>query len=196
MQPTRDALLRALNRPPRRVDYAGARQASVAALFTPELDLVLIRRADRAGDPWSGHVSLPGGRMEAVDASPLHAAVRETHEEIGVALPPEHLLGELDELPTMSPLPPLVVRSFVFILSERPTFRPNHEVAQTHLLGLDALLRGEGRGEMSLQWGEHTYQMPCVDFDGVRLWGLTLHVIDDLLHRIDGRGMGLERPKV
>ena len=196
MQSTRDALMHALNRPPRRVDYAGARHASVAALFTPDLDLVLIRRADRVGDPWSGHLSLPGGRMEPVAASPLHAAVRETHEELGVELHHAHLLGELDELPTMSPLPPLVVRSFVFTLPEHPTFRPNHEVAQTHLIGLEALLRGEGRGEMRLKWGAHTYQMPCVDFDGVRLWGLTLHVIDDLLHRVDGRGMGLERPKV
>src|SRR5690606_38354874 len=104
-------------------------------------------------------------------------------------------VGELDELPTMSPLPPLVVRSYVFALSEHPSFRPNHEVAQTHTIHLDALLRGEGRGEMQLQWNDHPYNLPCVDFDGVRLWGLTLHVIDDLLHRIDGKGMGLERPR-
>ncbi len=35
--------------------------------------------------------------------------------------------------------------------------------------------------------------LPRVDFDGVRLWGLTLHMIDDLLHRLDGRGRGLAR---
>lgn len=168
----------------------------MAALLTPALDLVLIRRATQPSDPWSGHVSFPGGRMEERDSDALHAAIRETCEEIGVRLSPEQALGELDEVPTISPLPPLLVRPFVFALDAEPSFHPNVEVASVHTIGLATLLRGDGRGVMERTWQGHTFTLPKVDFDGVRLWGLTLRMVDDLLHRLDGRGIGLERPNL
>ena len=41
-------------------------RAAVALVLRPgdagELELLLIKRADYEGDPWSGHVALPGGR--------------------------------------------------------------------------------------------------------------------------------------
>ncbi|MFM7553465.1 MAG: NUDIX domain-containing protein, partial [Actinomycetota bacterium] len=40
-------------------------------------EILLCRRATRAGDPWSGHVGLPGGRVEPDDPGPLAAAARE-----------------------------------------------------------------------------------------------------------------------
>jgi len=190
-----DDITRVLERPPRRVIYEEARTAAVAALVTPSLDLVLIHRATYEGDPWSGHVSFPGGRMEDRDPSALHAAIRETWEEIGVRLDPAQALGELDPVPTISPLPPLLVRPFVFALEEEPAFDTNGEVVSVHTVGLARLLRGEGRGEMQRTWDGHTFTLPKVDFDGVRLWGLTLRMVDDLLHRLDGRGIGLERPR-
>ena len=36
--------------------------------------LLLMRRAERAGDPWSGHVSFPGGRVDPRDPSTRAAA--------------------------------------------------------------------------------------------------------------------------
>ena len=32
-----------------------------------ELELLFIRRSEREGDPWSGHVAFPGGRRSADD---------------------------------------------------------------------------------------------------------------------------------
>ena len=48
-------------------------------------EVLLIRRAEREGDPWSGHMAFPGGHIEAGE-SPLEAAIRETEEEVGLAL--------------------------------------------------------------------------------------------------------------
>ena len=59
--------------------------AAVAIILTPQPDsILLIRRADRSGDPWSGHMALPGGRREAGDSDLAGTAIRETVEEVGI----------------------------------------------------------------------------------------------------------------
>jgi len=183
----------ALQRPPRRLRIPGSRHAAVAAVLTPELDLLFMLRSTREGDPWSGHVSFPGGRVEPTDPSPLDAAIRETHEELGLHLDRTMLLGELDHVPTIGPLPPMVIHPFVFAVQQPPTYRLNHEVVSVHPLSLDALLDDQERGPMPWRWKGFEITLPRVDFDGVRLWGLTLRMVDDLLDRLDGRGKGLVR---
>ena len=63
-----------------------------------------------------------------------------------------------------------------------------------HRIGLSRLLLGERRSQFLFEWGDHRVPLPEVDVAGRRLWGMTLRVIDDLLDRIDGRGVGLARP--
>src|SRR5262245_28580055 len=62
--------------------------ASVALIVRGRADLgvLLIKRAKREGDPWSGHMALPGGRRDPKDASLIETAAREAREETGVDL--------------------------------------------------------------------------------------------------------------
>ncbi|MDP9122742.1 MAG: CoA pyrophosphatase, partial [Acidobacteriota bacterium] len=62
---------------PRQVEAA---VALVLAGGGTELSLCVIRRAERAGDPWSGHLALPGGRASAADPDARAVAERETLE--------------------------------------------------------------------------------------------------------------------
>jgi 8-oxo-dGTP pyrophosphatase MutT (NUDIX family) len=63
-------------------------RAAVAVIErrAPVPAVLLIRRAQRADDPWSGQWALPGGRSQANDVDLLATAVRETAEEIGLTL--------------------------------------------------------------------------------------------------------------
>ena len=182
-------------RPAERITEPVGKQASVAAVVLPSLELLFIRRSEHPGDPWSGHVAFPGGKQDPEDATPRAAAIRETQEEVGLDLSSATFLGPLDEIATFNQLPRMVIRPFVFALDAPPVLAPNEEVRSTHPLALTHLLSGHGRGEFTLKWGGRNVQLPCVDFDGVRLWGLTLQVVDGLLNRIDGRGVGLARPR-
>ena len=120
---------------PRRVDpLPGQAQAAVALIVAPgargDPEILFIKRAEYDGDPWSGHLALPGGRRHREDPDLRSTAVRETAEEVGIALPTGALLGELDDLSPVSPhLPQVIVRPFVFGLPAEPPVFPSAEVA-------------------------------------------------------------------
>ena len=62
-------------------------EAAVAILLRPARrgwEVLLCRRAERPGDPWSGHISLPGGRVEPGDEDAVATARRETIEEVAL----------------------------------------------------------------------------------------------------------------
>src|SRR5437773_12213405 len=110
----------------------GAQPAAVAIILhegSDGLAAVFIKRAVRAGDPWSGQIAFPGGRREPTDADLLATAIRETHEEVGVELTGAMLLGALDDLQPRTPtLPPVIVRPFVFAVADRPPLVADVEV--------------------------------------------------------------------
>src|SRR5436305_12336697 len=115
-------------RPGIRIDASdGSRRlAAIALVLRPasgplgEIDpeLLMIKRAEAEGDPWSGHVACPGGRMDPGDRDLAHTATRETWEETGVDLAADgRVLGTLDDISPRTPsLPPIVIRPFVAVV--------------------------------------------------------------------------------
>ena len=72
-----------------RLDPFGRRQAAVAMVLRDSAvgpEVLFIERARREGDPWSGHMAFPGGRVEPQDPHARAAAERETAEEVGLSL--------------------------------------------------------------------------------------------------------------
>jgi 8-oxo-dGTP pyrophosphatase MutT (NUDIX family) len=78
------------------------RHASVALVLREGreqgAEILFIERAEKEGDPWSGHMAFPGGRVDLPGESPEQAAVRETLEEVGLVLAGGERLGRLDDL--------------------------------------------------------------------------------------------------
>ena len=70
--------------------------AAVAIVYNPEnKKLILLERKEFPGDPWSGHIALPGGRKEESDKNSYFTSLRELVEEIKSINPREiiHLGG-------------------------------------------------------------------------------------------------------
>ena len=104
---------------PRTIEAAVA--LILVATLDGDLEVLFIQRAELTGDPWSGHMALPGGRRSPDDSDLLATAIREAREETGIELPRDYVLGQLDEFAPRTPtLPPVVVRPYVFGLPSRP----------------------------------------------------------------------------
>ena len=166
---------------PQAADAPEARPAAVALVLLegPQgLEILLIRRAERADDPWSGQIALPGGRRDGGDRDLEATAVRETREETGVDLSDAEQLGVLDDLyPRASTLPPVVVRPFVFALARRAALVPSDEVQRAFWLPLGRLSDPGVRREVTLplRGGARTFPAYLVDED--LIWGMTERIL-------------------
>jgi len=99
---------------------------------------VLLTRRSAKLRAHAGQWALPGGRVGARE-TPLDAALRELHEELGLELGPSDLLGRLDDYSTRSGY---VITPFVFWGGADPVLNPNpDEVARVYRIGLHELCR-------------------------------------------------------
>jgi len=167
----------------------GASPAAVALILLegPQgLETLLIRRAERADDPWSGQVALPGGRRDPTDADLLGTAIRETREETGVELSAAERLGVLDDLyPRTSTLPPVVVRPFVFALASRPTLVPGVEAARVFWLPLARLTQRGVRRDLTLAVRGVERTFPAYVIEETVIWGMTERILTPFLKLIN-----------
>jgi mutator protein MutT len=98
---------------------------------------VLTRRAAKLRRH-AGQWALPGGRLDAGE-TPERAALREMHEEVGLALAESAVLGRLDDYPTRSGF---VITPVVVWTGERPELRPDpKEVAAVYRVPVAELSR-------------------------------------------------------
>ena len=166
----------------------GASPAAVALILLEGprgLETLLIRRAERADDPWSGQVALPGGRYDPADADLLVTAIRETREETGVELSAAERLGVLDDLYPRTPtLPAVVVRPFVFALASRPTLVPGVEAARVFWLPLDRLSQRGVRRDFTLPVRGVERTFPAYVVDEIVIWGMTERILTPFLKLI------------
>lgn len=167
-------------------DGADPTLAAVAVILAPDPDSILIiRRAERAGDPWSGHMGLPGGRADPDDPDLLATAMRETAEEVGCTLDRERLLGVLDDVWPRSPVPRLiVVRPYVFAVPERPAFTLSGEVAGTFWIPLTELQRPDVYRNTVIRLSGEDRVFPAYHLDPGVIWGLTERILTPLLELV------------
>jgi 8-oxo-dGTP pyrophosphatase MutT (NUDIX family) len=144
-----------------------------------DLELLFIRRAVRAGDPWSGQVAFPGGRHEDSDESLEDTAVRETREEVGLELRRHgSIIGALDEVrPRASILPPVIVRPYVATINAEATIGSLDEIAGFFWAPLDAIFDPAAAHETEIEVQGARNTRPAIHFAGNVIWGMTEHIV-------------------
>jgi len=142
-------------------------------------ELLLIERARRVGDPWSGHMAFPGGRRDQQDADLAATATRETHEEVGIALGSP--LCRLDDFTgTRGPsTPDLIVSPHVYVLEAPCPIVPNHEVQSAMWIPLDWILCPDSASEHVFRRGREQHRSAACRYQAYTIWGLTYRILSD-----------------
>lgn len=173
---------------PPSLDRTG-RHAAVAAVFrggASGTELLFIERAKKLTDPWSGHMALPGGRVDPTDADSHAAAERETWEEVGVDLAGAKRLGSLSSLDGGRAARHVkrVHAHAYWLPGEAPSLALNYEVADALWVPLGVLT--DTRRHI-----DHWYPISLSTWPGIQLdakhqvvWGLTLRLLVDLFRRL------------
>ncbi len=166
--------------------------AAVAVIWTNQNEIILIKRAEREGDPWSGHIGFPGGRLEEMDKGhPFQTAIREAKEEIGVEL------DQLDCLELLTPLLPdkdfrgykLELWPYLFKVKDLTNIKiDENEVQKIIKISANIVLNKLELWERDFTFVDgKSYRLPCLTLPtGDVVWGLTLMILKEF-HQKYGR---------
>jgi 8-oxo-dGTP pyrophosphatase MutT (NUDIX family) len=130
----------------------------------------------------SGQVAFPGGKIDPGDATPLAAALREAHEEIGLDANFIDPIGYLDLYLTFSGFRILPLVAHVdpnYTMTINP-----HEVADAFEVPLEFLMTPGNHQRHKRDWKgieRHYYAMP---FGERYIWGVTAGILRNLYERI------------
>jgi 8-oxo-dGTP pyrophosphatase MutT (NUDIX family) len=149
---------------------------SRAAVLVPIVDrpeglsVLLTQRASHLKHH-PGQISFPGGRMEAIDASPWDTALRETEEEIGLARDHVSLAGYLADHFVISGY--LVTPAVAFVRTGFELKLDLTEVDEVFEVPLEFVLDPANHVARERRFGGHTFQAFDIPYQRHNIWGAT-----------------------
>jgi len=147
--------------------------------------MLLIQRSEQAGDPWSGHMALPGGRPIAEDLSIRQTAERETLEEVGIDLVQAgQYITRLDDVTAVGrgKRINLTISPHLYSIPENTTtIAEPKEVQNIVWIPIRELVGQTHRSEMTYETHEMSLQLPCWRWQGRVVWGLTYNIVETML---------------
>lgn len=169
------------------VELMNKRGLTRAAVLIPVINrpqgatLLLTQRTDHL-DSHPGQVAFPGGKIEKGDQSPLDTALRETHEEVGLAHTHVDPLGYLPPYQTTSGFRIVPVVSVV-----QPPFDivpDENEVADVFEVPLSFLMNPDNHDKQSRVWENRRRYFFVMPYQEYYIWGVTAGIIRELYEEI------------
>ncbi len=151
-----------------------------------EWKTVLIQRTQNPRDRHSGQVSFPGGKHEEADGDISRTAVREAHEEVGIAPKNIDIIGKLTEL--YIPVSNFIVHPYVGLLSKKPVLIPQPGEVETVYTPPVAHFRDENNKslrELRVGTGTVMKDVPCYLLENRAVWGATAMILSEFTEIID-----------
>lgn len=161
-----------------------SRKAGVLMLLYPGEGrwwVPVIRRSTYRGIH-SGQMALPGGKVEAKDTDIIATALRETHEEIGVEVGRNQVLGTLSDIY----IPPsnIIVTPVLAVQPVKPAYQPEpNEVAEVVDIQLNDLLDAKNMAVLEVGSGKRApLHAPAYMIREKIIWGATAMMLSEFLH--------------
>lgn len=157
-------------------------------------ELLVIKRSETERDHWSGHLALPGGRVEPEDENLLATAARETLEEVGLDLREGgEAIARLGTVNPQSPSAPRVsVTPFVFVAphgynaqGETRELSLSEEVAAAFWVPVDELKKGGRSAVFRMAFAGVEREWPGYPSPHGVIWGITERILTEFLSLVD-----------
>jgi 8-oxo-dGTP pyrophosphatase MutT (NUDIX family) len=168
-------------------DIPGHLRAAVALILAKTesgYQILFIERATHPGDPWSGNIAFPGGKVERDDLDARHAAERETMEELAIDLSQATYLGRLSDFDGAHL--PVLLSCFVYGVPHLLNFEANDEVKDAFWVPVADLVDIERHGIHQFTFSGDRFESPCIRLpylDKPVLWGLTYRLLMNFLQK-------------
>ncbi|MCW3989541.1 MAG: CoA pyrophosphatase [Candidatus Bathyarchaeota archaeon] len=169
------------NRQTKPDDSAHAAVAMLLAETDDTVKVLLVKRATREEDPWSGHMAFPGGRRGHGDRDLMATACRETREETEIDLTQCTTIGSLAALHS-TVRPDLCIQPFIFSCTEPPEVTLNEELMAHYWIPLEELNRSRGKTRIDSR------EFPAYLVEGEAVWGLTYRMLEKFFGILHGEG--------
>ena len=180
-------------------DDASLRRAAVALVLRAGLEgpeMLVIKRSEAEHDHWSGHMALPGGRVEPEDENLLATAARETFEEVGLDLRAGgEWVARLSTIRPSSPYAPRVsVTPFLFVAPSEyhaaggagpKGLELSEEVAVAVWVPVDELKRGGRSAVFRMAFAGVEREWPAYPSEHGLIWGITERILTEFLSLVD-----------
>jgi len=141
--------------------------------------LLLMRRANTV-EYHKGEVSFPGGVVDEKDDNLESTAKRETFEEIGVREDDIEILGQLDDMTTITSR--FIVHPFVGIVPFPYKFNLNRsEVDHLIEVPLQFFLDPSQPRAFSIHYKGETFETPAFIYEGIVIWGATERILENFI---------------
>jgi 8-oxo-dGTP pyrophosphatase MutT (NUDIX family) len=161
---------------------AAVRPIRPAAVLVPvvrrnEPSVLFTERTARLADH-GGEISFPGGKIDAGDASPVAAALREAEEEISLSRSFVNPIGYLT--PFGHRIMPVLAH-----VREGFSLRMNHsEVEDVFEVPLAFLMTPQNHERESRDWNGFTLTLYAMHFGNRKIWGATAGILRNLYERL------------
>ncbi len=154
--------------------------------------VVLTQRANHLKNH-AGEVAFPGGMWDAVDNNLLDTALREAHEEVGLA---PQLVTPVATLPVASPKRRnLMVTPYVGVVeSPLQLVADPNEIAAIFDLPIRLLLDVSQYQYFDIKNEHGALRFPFLAYNDFKIWGFTLKVLVDMVNNTLDAGVDLEYP--
>ena len=129
-----------------------------------------------------GQVAFPGGKVEEVDATLMHTASRETHEEIGL---PPNLIKVIGNLHSYEVISGFEVTPFIaFIPNNFNYIQDDNEVSDIFKVPLKHFLEPKNHISFEIKRKDFTHQLHFLPYQQYNIWGATASMIKDLVKHL------------
>lgn len=144
-------------------------------------EVLLTRRAGHLSrNP--GEVCFPGGKWEAHDESLLVTALRESHEEVGLAPEMVEVIGRLKPLVARTGLN---VMPYVGIIDANLHLQPtSDELDSVFKVPLQYFMDQRNVTPFLYKFNDTELSFPSFVYEGYTIWGLTAYIIVDMINSV------------